>query len=163
MSGKKREHICLQATGHASDEQMEQARTRRLELLHQLEHTLASKQRTASGVARVAQGEEAGNLPHADSACDNGVRTLEGTRLRERKGKHWGSELERSRQILWQEEGQRIEEVATEFRQPQPESFRRVSVRCRHGEREEVWAFTQRCGSSAPSANASRSGMPEPR
>jgi hypothetical protein len=64
-------------------------------------------------------------------------------RLIESQGKHWGIELESSRQILWQEEGQRIEEVATEFRQPQPESFRRVSVRCRHGEREEVWAFTQ--------------------
>lgn len=69
--------------------------------------------------------------------------TLELTRLIESKGKHWVSEGESSRHILWHEEWRRIEEVAMELRQTHPESYRRVVVRCRNGEQKEFWAFTK--------------------
>ena len=139
----KEEEAYLKATVQASYEQMEQARTRLLELLHYMEHQLAYKKRTEIVVEMVAQVEEEGQFPQADYAFDNGVLTVELTRLIESKGKHWVSELESSRHILWQDQWRRIDEVTTELRQKHPESFRPVSVRCRNGERKEFWAFTK--------------------
>jgi hypothetical protein len=142
-SVRKEEEAFLKATVQASYEQMEQARTRLLELLHYMEHQLAYKKRTEIVVEMVAQLEEEGKFPQADYAFDNGVLTLELTRLIESKGKHWVSELESSRHILWQDEWRRIDEVALELRQKHSESFRRVRVRCRNGEQKEFWAFTK--------------------
>jgi hypothetical protein len=71
------------------------------------------------------------------------VLTVELTRLIESKGKHWVSELESSRLILWPDQWRRIDEVATELRQTHSESFRRVVVRCRKGETKEFWTFTK--------------------
>src|SRR3954471_1193737 len=139
----KEEEMYLKATVQASYEQMEQARTRLLELLHHLAHKRAYKKRTEIVVEMVRQLEEEGQFPQADYAFDNGVLTLELTRLIESKGKHWVSELESSRLILWQDRWQRIDEVATTLRQTHPESFRRVQVRCRNGETKEYWAFTK--------------------
>jgi hypothetical protein len=139
----KEEEAYLKATVQASYDQMEQARTRLLELLHHLEHKLAYKKRTEIVVEIVAQLEEEGQFPQADYAFDNGVLTVELTRLIESQGKHWVSELESSRLILWQDRWQRMDEVATELRQQHPESFRPVSVRCRNGERKAFWAFTK--------------------
>jgi hypothetical protein len=51
----KEEEAYLKATVQASYEQMEQARTRLLELLHHLEHKLAYKKRTEIVVEMVAQ------------------------------------------------------------------------------------------------------------
>jgi hypothetical protein len=141
--GSKEEEVYVKATVQASYEQREQARTRLWEILHHVKHRLAYKKRTEIVVERVGQLEEEGNFPHADYACDNGVLTLALTRLSESKGNHGVSELESSRLILWQDQWQRIAEVATELRQQHPESFRRVSVRCRNGERKEYWAFTK--------------------
>ena len=53
------------------------------------------------------------------------------------------SGLESSRHILWKDQGRRIDEVAVEFRQLHPESFRHVTVRCRNGEQKEYGAFTK--------------------
>src|SRR5215831_18471531 len=139
----KEEEEYLKATVQASYEQMEQARTRLLELLHHLEHKLAYKKRTEIVVEMVQQLEEEGHFPHADYAFDNGVLTLDLTRFIESKGKHWVSEIESSRLILWKDEWRRVDEVAMELRQQHPESFRRVSVRCRNGEQKECWAFTK--------------------
>jgi hypothetical protein len=139
----KEEEEYLKATVQASYDQMEQARNRILELLHYMKHQLAYKKRTEIVVEMVAQLEEEGKFPQADYAFDNGVLTRELTRLIESKGKHWVSELESSRHILWQDQWRRIDEVAVELRQHHPESFRRVQVRCRNGERKEFWAFTK--------------------
>lgn len=139
----KEEETYLKATVQASYEQMEQARTRLLELLHHLGHKLAYKKRTEIVVEMVQQLEVEGQFPQADYAFDNGVLTIELTRLIESKGKHWVSEVESSRHILWQDEWRRIDEVATELRQTHPESFRKVLVRCRNGEQKEFWAFTK--------------------
>src|SRR4030095_11627965 len=133
----------LKATVQASYDQMEQARTRLLELLHHLEHKLAYKKRTEIVVEIVAQLEEEGQFPQADYAFDNGVLTVELTRLIESQGKHWVSELESSRHILWQDQWRRIDEVAMELRQQHPESFRRVLVHCRNGAQKQFWAFTK--------------------
>ena len=51
----KEEAAYLQATRQASYEQMEQARTRILELLHYIKHQLAYKKRTEIVVEMVAQ------------------------------------------------------------------------------------------------------------
>ena len=139
----KEEEEYLKATVQASYEQMEQARTRLLELLHHLDHKLAYKKRTEIVVEMVAQVEEEGKFPQADYAFDNGVLTVELTRLIESKGKHWVSEVESSRHILWQDRWQRIDEVAATLRQTHPESFRKISVRCRNGETKTFWAFTK--------------------
>jgi hypothetical protein len=139
----KEEETYLKATVQASYEQMEQARTRILELLPHMEHRLAYKKRTEIVVEMVAQVEEEGKFPQADYAFDNGVLTLELTRLIESKGKHWVSEVESSRHILWQNQWRRIDEGAAELRQTHPESLRPVSVRCRNGARKEFWAFTK--------------------
>ena len=139
----KEEETYLKATVQVSYEQMEQARTRLLELLHHVEHKLAYKKRTEIVVEIVKQLEEEGHFPQADYAFDNGVLTVELTRLIESKGKHWVSEIESSRLILWQEHWRRVAEVATELRHQHPESFRRVQVRCRNGETKEFWAFTK--------------------
>jgi hypothetical protein len=114
-----------------------------LELLHHLEHKLAYKKRTEIGVEMVAQGEEEGQCPQADSAFDKEVLRVELPRLIERKGTQWVSEVESSRHILWKDKGRRIDEVATELRQTQPESFRPVQVRCRNGGRKEFWTVTK--------------------
>jgi hypothetical protein len=137
------EETYLKATVQANYAQMEQARERLLELLHHLEHRLAYKKRTEIVVEMVAQLEEEGRFPQADYAFDNGVLTLELTRLIERKGNHWVSELESSRHIFWAEQWRRIDEVATELRREHPESFRRVQVRGRNGEQKLFWAFTK--------------------
>jgi hypothetical protein len=50
----------------------------------------------------VRQIESEGNFPQADYAFDNGVLTLDLTRLIEASGKHWVSEIERTRLINWQ-------------------------------------------------------------
>jgi len=139
----KEEEEYLKATVQASYEQMEQARTRLLELLHHVQHRLAYKKRTEIVVEMVKQLEEEGNFPQADYAFDNGVLTIDLTRLIESKGKHWVSEIESSRLILWHEAWRRVDDVATELRQHHPESFRRLSVRCRNGETKEFWAFTK--------------------
>jgi hypothetical protein len=137
------EETYLKATVQAGYEQMERARERLLELLHHMEHRLAYRKRTEIVVEMVAQLEEEGRFPQADYAFDNGVLTVELTRLIESKGKHWVSELESSRHILWQDRWQRIDEVAATLRQTHPESFRQVQVRCRNGETKECWAFTK--------------------
>jgi DDE superfamily endonuclease len=139
----KEEEVYLKATVQASYEQMEQARTRLLELLHHVKHRLAYKKRTEIVVEMVKQLEEEGNFPQADYAFDNGVLTLELTRLIESKGKHWVSEVESSRHILWKDNWRRVDEVAMELRQQHLESFRRVIVRCRNGEQKEFWTFTK--------------------
>jgi hypothetical protein len=51
--------------------------------------------------------------------------------------------VESARLILWKDQGRRIDEVETELRQPQPERFRKVAVRCRNGETKEFGACTK--------------------
>ena len=59
------------------------------------------------------------------------------------QGKHWVSELECSRNVMWRGQWRRIDEVATALRQHAPQSFRPLQVHCRNGETKTFWACTK--------------------
>jgi hypothetical protein len=139
----KAEAAYLKATAKESYEQMAEVQQRLLEVLHYHAHRLQYRKRTEMAVEIVRQLEAEGQFPQAQYAFDNGVLTLELTRLIEGHGKHWVSELEVSRHIQWQGHWQRVDEVATELRQQHPESFRLVKVTCRNGEEKQFWVFTK--------------------
>jgi hypothetical protein len=137
------ESAYLQETGRESYEQMAAARERLLELLHHRTHRLAYKKRTEMAVEIVQQLEQEGHFPQAPYAFDNGVLTLELTRVIEGVGKHWVSELESSRHIQWFGQWRRVDEIAATLRQAHPESFRPIRVRCRNGDTKHFWVFTK--------------------
>ena len=114
-----------------------------MELLHHLRHRHEYKKRTEIVVEMVAQLEREGHFPEAHYAFDNGVLTLELTRLLESQGKHWVSELECSRNILWRGQWRRLDTIATDLRGGSPQSFRPVQVHCRNGETKTFWVFTK--------------------
>lgn len=133
----------LRETVQESYEQREHVQGRLLELLHHLAHRHAYKKRTEIALAIAHQLEEEGHFPQAHYAFDNGLLTLELTRLIERQGKHWVSEVECSRHIQWQGQWQRVDTVAATLRREHPASFRAVRVRCRNGETKSYWVFTK--------------------
>jgi len=133
----------LEATMKESYQQMEAVRERLLELVHHLVHRLQYKKRTEIAVELVRQIEDEGRFPEAHYAFDNGVLTLELTRLIESRGKHWVTEIECSRHINWKGEWRRVDQVAAELREQHPESFRSLTVRWRNGEKKEGWAFSK--------------------
>jgi hypothetical protein len=133
----------LQETVRESYEQMAAARERLLELLHHWTHRLAYKKRTEMAVEIVQQLEHEGHFPQAPYAFDNGVLTLELTRVIEGVGKHWVSELESSRHIQWSGQWRRVDEITATLRQEHSESFRPIRVRCRNGDTKHFWVFTK--------------------
>ncbi|HEX3034785.1 MAG TPA: hypothetical protein VHT73_06555 [Thermodesulfobacteriota bacterium] len=137
------EEAYLRATAKASYEQMQEVQNRILELLHHLKHKLEYKKRTEIALLIVQQIEGEGNFPQANYAFDNGVMSLELTRYIESRGKHWVSEVECSRNIQWEGEWRRVDEVGAELRREHTESFRSVTVACRNGEKREFWVFTK--------------------
>ena len=137
------EEASLQATTRESYEQMEHVRTRLLELLHHLQHRWGYKKRTERVVEIVEQLEQEGHFPTAHYAFDNGVLTVELARVIEHHGKHWVSELECSRNIVWRGQWQRLDAVAAKLREHAPQSLRPLQVHCRNGETKTFWAFTK--------------------
>src|SRR5947199_8985278 len=106
-------------------------------------HQLQYRKRTEIAVEIVRQLEAEGQFPHAHYAFDNGVLTLELTRLIESRGKHWVSEVEVSRHIQWMGYLLRVDEVEAELRHYHPESFGPVKGNCRNGETEVCFAFNR--------------------
>jgi hypothetical protein len=139
----KEEMAYLEATSKDIYEQMEEAHKRVLELLHHRQHQLEYRKRTEIAWEIVQQLEEEGHFPQAHDAFDNGVLHLEFTKYIESREKHWVSEVECSRHIQWYGQWRRVDVVAAELKQDHPESFRPVTVQCRHGERKPFWAFTK--------------------
>ena len=137
------EEAYLQATAKVSYEQMAEVRQRVLELLHHQLHRRTYRKRTELVVEVVQQLETEGEFPQAHYAFDNGVLTVDLTRLIERSGKHWVSEIECSRHINWRGQWRRVDQVAAELRVQHPESFRPVTVKCRNGEEKQYWVFTK--------------------
>ena len=133
----------LRATGQDCYEQLGQARERLLELLHHLRHRREYKKRTEIVVEIVEQIEREGHFPEAHYAFDNGVLTVGLTHWLESKGKHWVSEVECSRNILWRGQWRRMAAVAAALRHTAPQSFRPFQVHCRSGETKTFWAFTK--------------------
>jgi hypothetical protein len=87
--------------------------------------------------------ETEGQFPNAHYAFDNGLLTLDLTRLIESKGKHWVSEIESSRHILWHNQWQRVDAVPAHLKSRYPQSFRAVTIACRNGQSKTMWAFTK--------------------
>ena len=133
----------LNATAKEGYEQMAEVQQRLLELLHYHKHRLEYRKRTEMAVEIVRQREAEGHFPEAPYAFDQGVLTLELTRLIESRGKHWVSELEISRHIQWQGHWRRVDEVAAELRQQHPESFRLIKGQGRNGEEKVLFVFTK--------------------
>ncbi len=133
----------LQHTAKESYEQMEAVQQRLVELLHHLMHVKGYRKRTEIAVELVQQIEQEGQFPQANYAFDNGVLTVDLTRLIEGAGKHWVSELEGTRLIQWQGQWQAVRVVAERLRIEHPEAFRRLSVRMRNGQTKTFWAFTK--------------------
>ncbi len=140
---EKEELAYLKMTAKESYEEMEQVRERLLLLLHYQKNRLAYRKRTEIAVEIVRQIETEGHFPHADYAFDQGVLSRPLTELIEAKGKHWVTEVERSRNIMWNSQWQRVDQVAEGLKTAHPESFRHKSVRCRNQEQREIWAFTK--------------------
>lgn len=140
---EKEELAYLAMTARESYEQMSQVRERLEELLHFQKNRLAYRKRTEILVDMVEQLEAEGHYPQAHYAFDTGVLSRPLTKLIESKGKHWVSEIERSRLVLWEDTWQRVEVVAAQLRTEHPESFRRQEVTGRNGETRTVWAFTK--------------------
>jgi hypothetical protein len=137
------ERAYLEMTAPTHYEQLEQARQRVVDLRYYHKNRLSYRKRTELAVAIVEQLETEGHFPPADYAFDNGVLSLPLTRLIEGHAKHWVSELECSRPILWEGQWRRVDEVAAQLRTDHPESFRALQVRGRNGETKAFWAFTK--------------------
>ena len=140
---EKEEFVYLEMTAKENYTQMEQVKERLLELLHYQKNRLAYRKRTEIAVEIVGQIESENNFPDADYAFDQGVLSRPLTEIIEKSGKHWVTEIERSRNIMWNGQWQRVERVAEELKTEHPESFRHKLVRCRNVEQREIWAFTK--------------------
>ena len=105
---QKEELAYLTMTRRESYEQMEQVHERLLELLHYHQHQLGYRKRTEMAVDIVRQIEAEGQYPQADYAFDQGVLTHPLTQLIESSGKHWVSEIEVTRLILWGNQWQQV-------------------------------------------------------
>ncbi len=133
----------LKMTAQPSYEQMEAAMQRLVELLHHQINQRKYRKRTEMVVEVVRQIEAEGHFPKADYAFDNGVLTLTLTQLIEASGKHWVSEIESSRLVLWNGQWCRVDSVAAQLGNEHPESFRRLQVHTRNAEVKECWVFTK--------------------
>lgn len=114
-----------------------------VELLHYHKNRLAYRKRTEIAVDIVRQLESEERFPNADYAFDQGILSRPLTEVIEESGKHWVTEIERSRNLMWNGQWQRVERIAEELKTNHPESFSHKLVRCRHGEQREIWAFTK--------------------
>jgi hypothetical protein len=110
--------------------------------LYDHKNRLQYRKRPEIAVELVRHVEAEEQFPDADYAFDNGGLTVELTQLIEAAGKHWVSEIESSRNILWNDQWQRAAAVDLELRTQHPESFRPIQVACRHRETKPMWALT---------------------
>jgi hypothetical protein len=140
---EKEEFAYLEMTAKENYEDLEQVRERLLELLHYQKNRLAYRKRTEIAVEIVKQIEAEDHFPNADYAFDQGVLSRPLSEVIESSGKHWVTEIERSRNILWHNQWQRVDAVEQELRTHHPEGFRHKSVCCRNGERRDIYAFSK--------------------
>ena len=140
---QKEELAYLEMTHRETYEHLEQVRERLLELLHYHLHQQSYQKRTEMVVDIVRIIEAEGQYPQADYAFDQGVLMRPLTELIESKGKHWGSEIERTRLIMWDHTWQQVQYIEQQLKETHPESFRYKKVRCRNREYRDIWAFTK--------------------
>ena len=130
-------------TAKENYQEMEQVRERLVELLHDHKNRLAYRKRTEMAVDIVRQLELEGQFKNADYAFDQGVLSRPLTEVIEASGKHWVTEIERSRNIMWNGQWERVEAVAERLKTDHRESFRHKLVSCRNGKKRDIWAFTK--------------------
>jgi len=133
----------LTMTASDSDTDLESARQRVIDLLHYHKNRLSYRKRTEIALEIARQLEAEGRFPQAPYAFDNGVLSLPLTQFIEQRGKHWVSELERSRLVQWQGQWWRVDRVGAVLGQQHPESFRALTVTPRNGEEKTVWVFSK--------------------
>jgi len=130
-------------TSQESYQEMEKVKERLIELVTYQKNRLAYRKKTEMAVEMVEQIEAEGNFPEANYAFDNGVLTVQLTQMIESKGKHWVSEIESNRLIMWEGKYQRVDQVAKDLRINHPGSFRICKVKNRQGEVKEFLVFTK--------------------
>ncbi len=140
---EQKEKAYLNATVKQGYEEMKGVQNRLIELLHYDINRRLYKTRTDLYVEMVDRIEKEDAFPNANYAFDNGVLSLPLAQLIERNNKQWVSELEISRNIMWEGQWERVDGVAKRLREEHPESFRPVQVLCRNGEKKLYWAFTK--------------------
>jgi hypothetical protein len=140
---EKEELDYLKMTYQESYEQMEQVRERLSELFYYQKNRLAYRKRTEIAVDIVKEIEKEGQFAEANYAFDNGVLTLALTEVIEKSGKHWVSEIEKSRNINWKGSWTRVDVIAEELKNTSPSSFHHCQVKGRNGEIKSFWAFTK--------------------
>ncbi len=140
---EKEEFAYLEVTRKESYDQMEQVKERLLELLNYQKNRLAYRKRTEIAVEIVKQIEAEGQFSEANYAFDNGVLNLALTELIEKSGKHWVSEIEKSRNINWKGDWTRVDVIGEMLKNTSPSSFRHCQVKGRKVEIKSYWAFTK--------------------
>jgi hypothetical protein len=133
----------LNSTVKENYEKVEDAQKRLLVLLYSHKNKLAYKKRTELCLELAQKTEEEGNFPQANYAFDNGVLNLELCQFIEGCEKHWVSELERSRKIIWDGEWLRIDKVFQILKETSAKSFRPVIVKQRDGKTKSYMVFSK--------------------
>ena len=142
-SYKREEKAYLEMSKKEDYDSLQEARTRIMELLHYQKNCLEYRKRTEIAVEMVRQIEQEGILPNANYAFDQGILSRELTQVIEESGKYWVTEVEKSRNVMWQNQWQRVDKVAAELKDNYPESFRLKQVTCRNGKKKDIWTFTK--------------------
>ncbi len=133
----------LTMTAQESYEQMEAVQARLVDLLTHLKNRKSYIKLTEWAVLIVEEIEKEGNFPQAHYAFDNGVLNLKLAQSIESSGKHWVSEIECNRNVMFQGQWLRADAIDANLREKHPESYRRVEVKCRNGESKVFWVFTK--------------------
>ena len=142
-SFEKEEKAYLKATDKHEYASQDAARQRLIELLSYETHRRTYQTRTDLFLALVTQLEDEGHFPDADYVFDNGVLSRPVTKYIESRGKHWLSEIEKSRNINWKGEWRRVDSVTDELRRTHPEAFRKHTATLRNGRTRTCWIFSK--------------------
>jgi len=142
-SFEKEEKAYLEAVGKVAPVTMQEAIRRLTELLDYEAHRKAYKTRTTLFLEMIQQLEQEGHFPESEYVFDHGVLSRPLTAYIESQGKVWLSEVEQSRNIFWQGQWRRVDDVDALLRKFHPEAFRRYAVPVRSGETRICWVLSK--------------------
>ncbi len=143
LEKKEKDYLNATAKNKEDYKKKEELYYRMSELLHFRVDQMKYKKRTEQFCEVVQKIEERGEFATANYAFDNGVLTVELTELIESYNKQWVSEVEKSRNFMFNGKYQRVDEIAKLLRTSNPESFRPYKVKQKNGNDKEYWAFTR--------------------
>ncbi len=133
----------LDATVKESYSSQEETREKLLQLLHYNKHQKEYKTIHELFVEMIDRIEEENQFPESDYAFDNGVLNLKTANTIEQYQKNWVSELELSRNVLWNQKWTRVDQVAELLKKDHPNSFKKQKIRLRDGTTKEYLVFTK--------------------